>query len=99
MAEGHAAVHAARALVAMLALVDVLVELAPVAQAQHGVARGRGLAAELEEAGGLSHHLPPRREASCAFCSKAAISACSGVMPRAFICFCASSTRRKSCGI
>src|SRR4029079_9588819 len=94
VAEGDAAIHAARALIAVLALVRVLVELAPVAQAQHGMAIGGRLAVEFEKSGGLAHHLPPRRAASPAFCSKAAISACSAVMPLAFICFCASSTRR-----
>ena len=57
MAEGDAAIHAARGLLAEAVFFEVLVELVPVADAAKGVAVEGDLADELDESSGLAHVL------------------------------------------
>src|SRR5258708_19010856 len=94
VAEGHAAVHAAAALLAQRLLGAPEVHLLPVADALQRRTLVNGLAQVVEESGRLAHQFPLTRATSCAFSSKAAISASSGGSPLARIFACASSMRR-----
>ena len=59
VAEGHAAVHAARGLLLELLGRHLLVVLQPIGEALGHGAAGRSLALELDETRGLSHRGPP----------------------------------------
>src|SRR5690606_11029314 len=79
--EGHAAIHAARGLLAQRLVFHVVMELVPVAHALLRRAIHRNLAQVLDEASGLAHQLPPARARSRAFSSNAFMMASSPVKP------------------
>src|SRR5262249_49397740 len=58
VAEGHAAIHAARTLVAQFRLGEILIDLEPVVDSLGNRATERQLAAMLHEAGCLTHAAP-----------------------------------------
>jgi hypothetical protein len=59
VAERHAAIHAARGLVAQALLVHVVMEFLPVAHALDGGTIAGDLAQVLDEASGLAHKMNP----------------------------------------
>ena len=81
VAERHAAVHAARGLVAQPPLFHVVMEFVPVAHALLRRAVDRQLAQVFDETGGLAHQLPPTRARSLAFSSNATMIASSPARP------------------
>ena len=86
VAERHAAVHAAGALLAQALLFQVRVELVPVADALERRAVDGKFAQVFDESGWLAHRrllaqLPPTRARSRAFCSKATMIASSPTRP------------------